>query len=68
MLQGHKEKYSGFHKWAENVGRIASIRGWSSTSNNRYRWCNEENAKGDENALIRLAVNACIQGLNNWPL
>lgn len=61
-VAAHKSKYKGFHKWADNVGRIASHRGWTNTQLGRVRWVNEENSKGNEGGLERLAVSAQIQG------
>lgn len=37
-VAAHKSKYKGFHKWADNVGRIASYRGWTNTQLGRCRW------------------------------
>ena len=34
-VQGHKDTYPGFHKWAANVGRLAAVRGWARTSTGR---------------------------------
>lgn len=61
-VDGHKRTYPQFHKWAANEGRIASYRGWANTQLGRCRWVQEENSKGNEGGLERLAVSHAIQG------
>ena len=68
-VEGHKKTYPVFHRWAENIGRLAEARGWANTQLNHIRWIMESNSKGqEEGAATRLAVSMAIQGLTHWPL
>lgn len=61
-IERHKETYSKFHQWAQEVGAMSSARGFSTDSIGRVRFVNEDNAKGSGASPMRSAVNFCIQG------
>lgn len=63
-IKGFKLTYPKFTKWAEKKAMLGEARGWIQNSDNRFKFCNESNSKGSDNASGRMAVNTSIQGLS----
>jgi hypothetical protein len=61
--EGHEKAYPGWHRYAQEIGRIGAARGWIETSyGKRIRYVNEDNSKGEGSSPARSAVNMTIQG------
>jgi DNA polymerase-1 len=63
-VQQHRKVYSGYHRWAEEYGRIGAARGFAvSPVSGLIRWVDEENSKGGgTESPARAAVNHGVQG------
>jgi hypothetical protein len=67
-VKNHRNTYTGYYEWAEEVGRIAAARGYAVLpyGYNVNRWVAEERAGGKEGeSAERAAVNFQVQGLSS---
>lgn len=62
-LAGFEKAYPDFAKWQKRQSQLGLARGFAIDAIGRWRFVNESNSKGADNAAGRLAVNHAVQGL-----